>query len=109
MKTTKFLVVVFRVLLVVAFLFSTTVLLRQESIAGMISADRQIFADTDHGQSAGCNDESEYRDEDEGGFMGEEPEETPDAGTEDESDDEPPLEEGDEEAAPDEHEGDDMG
>jgi hypothetical protein len=108
MKKTKFLVVVFRVLLVVGFLFSTTVLLRQGSIAGIISADCQILADADYGESGEWSDESEYRDEDEGGFMDEEPEEIPDAGTEDESD-EPPLEEGDEEAAPDEHEGDDMG
>ena len=110
MKTTKFLVLALRVLLVVAFLFSTTVLLRQGSIAGMISSDCQIVADSDYGESDGSSDESNYREEDEGGCMDEEPEGIPEEGTEDESwTDEPPLEEEDEEASPDEHEGDDMG
>ena len=110
MKTTKFLVLALRVLLVVAFLFSTTVLPRQGSIAGMITADCQILGASDYGESGGWSDESEYRDEDEGGFMDEESEGIPDAGGEDESwTDEPPLEEGDEEPAPDEYEEDDMG
>lgn len=109
MKRRKFLVVVFRVLLVVALLFSTTVLLPQGSIARMISPDCQILAGTDYGESGEWIDEPDYRDEDEGGLTDEEPEEIPDRGTEEDESwtDEPPLEEEDEEATPMDHEGDD--
>ncbi|MHA2428145.1 MAG: hypothetical protein ACXADB_08995 [Candidatus Hermodarchaeia archaeon] len=109
MKRTKFLVVVFRVLLVVAFLFSTTGLLPQGSIARMISPDCQILAETDYGESGGWIDEPDYKGEDEGDLMDEEPEGIPDTETDDESwTDAPPLEEEEEEVAPGDHEGDDM-